>query len=42
MKFYTDGSRINLHNNDPYIGWGAVYEGGVLVQKGHRYFTSFP
>lgn len=30
MKFYTDGSRIGLHKDNPIIGWGAVSDIGVI------------
>lgn len=30
MKFYTDGSRIGLHKNEPFIGWAAVCDSGVV------------
>ncbi len=30
MKFYTDGSRIGLHEDRTIIGWAAVCDLGVI------------
>ena len=35
MKFYTDGSRIGKVN-DFYIGWSAVCEKGVILEKSQK------
>lgn len=35
-KIYTDGSAVGGRGSDLFIGWAAVYDGGVLVERNGR------